>query len=327
MNTRSSSSTRRVLRAATFGVLTAAFAVTGSAFAAGYPDKPITILCWSKPGSPVDVYARTLAQLLPKELGQPVVVQTKTGGGGVVASNEMMSRAADGYTLLAVTDSLTTKFGEPGVKFKPDDFQMVARGEVDPFAVIVNGKSKFKTLKDLVAYAKKNPGKLTVSGPFALSGHRVYLEQLSKLAGIKTTWIPYPGGSAAVIAVAGGDAQAGISNPGNLQAQIKAGKIRILSISSDKRLASFPNVPTNKQDGYDITAYHWRGIAVKHGTPKAILDKVADALHKVQESKAYTDYLKHVSQANGWEGGPAKFQANFEDDVTKFGALKKKLGL
>lgn len=325
MNMKSAS--RRYFCAATFGTLAAALAFTGSAFAANYPNKPITILCWSKPGSPVDVYARTMAKLLPKELGQPVVVETKTGGGGVVASNDLMSRPANGYTLLAVTDSLTTKFGEPGVKFKPSDFRMLARGEVDPFAVIVAGNSKFKSLKQLIAYAKKNPGKLTVAGPFSLSGHRIFWAHLSKLAGIKTTWIPYPGGSAAVIAVAGGDAQAGISNPGNLKAQVKAGKIRILSISSDKRLAAFPKIPTIKQDGYGIVDYHWRGMAAKHGTPKAIVDKLAKALHAVQESKPYKQYLRNVSQNDGWEGGPAKFQANFMDDVTKLGELKKKLGL
>jgi putative tricarboxylic transport membrane protein len=321
------SSIRGVFCVAALGLLAAAFTITSGALADNYPNKPVTILCWSKPGSPVDVYARVMAQLLPKELGQPVVVETKTGAGGVVASNEMLSRPADGYTLLAVTDSLTTKFGEPGVKFKPADFQMLARGEVDPFAVIVGGNSQFKSLKDLIAYAKKNPGKLTVSGPFALSGHRVYWEGLSKRAGIKTTWIPYPGGSAAVIAVAGGDAQAGISNPGNLKAQVKAGKIRILAVATDKRLSDFPNVPTVKEEGYDAPGYHWRGIAVKHGTPQAVVDKLATVLHKVQESKPYNDYLKKVSQANGWEGGPAKFQANFEDDVTKFTELKKKLGL
>ncbi len=321
------SSGRRYFCAAALGAMTAAYVFTGGAFAADYPSKPITIICWSKPGSPVDVFARIMAQLLPKELGQPVVVETKTGGGGVVGSNEMMSRPADGYTLLAVTDSLTTKFGEPGVKFKPGDFQMLARGEVDPFAVIVSGKSQFKTLKDLIDYAKKNPGKLTVSGPFALSGHRIYWEGLSKVAGIKTTWIPYPGGSAAVIAVAGGDAQAGVSNPGNLKAQVKAGKIRILSVATDKRLPDFPNVPTNKEAGYDFATFHWRGMAVKHGTPRAIVDKLAKALHDVQESKPYNDYLRKVSQANGWEGGPDKFQANFLDDVAKFAELKKKLGL
>jgi putative tricarboxylic transport membrane protein len=323
----SKSSSWRYFCAAALGAVTAAFAFTGGAFAADYPSKPITIICWSKPGSPVDVFARIMAQLLPKELGQPVVVETKTGGGGVVGSNEMMSRPADGYTLLAVTDSLTTKFGEPGVKFKPGDFQMLARGEVDPFAVIVGGKSQFKTFKDLIAYAKKSPGMLTVAGPFALSGHRVYWEGLSKMAGIKTTWIPYPGGSAAVIAVAGGDAQAGISNPGNLKAQVKAGKIRILAVATDKRLADFPNVPTVKEEGYDAPGFHWRGIAVKHGTPKAVVDKLAKALHAVQESKPYKDYLKNVSQANGWEGGPDKFQANFLDDVAKFAQLKRKLGL
>jgi len=319
------SALRRNFLAAALSLIAAT--ITTDAFADNYPSKPITILCWSKPGSPVDVFARVMAPLLSKQLGQPVVVQTKTGGGGVVASNEMLSRSADGYMLLAVTDSLTTKFGEPGVTFKPSDFQMLARGEVDPYAVIVSGNSQFKSLKDLIAYAKAHTGELTVSGPFALSGARVHWEEIAQKEGFKTTWIPYPGGSAAVIAVAGGDAMAGVSNPGNLKAQVAAGKIRILAIATEQRLPDFPNVPTYKEEGFNYIGSHWRGIAAKAGTPKAIVDKLADALHEVQESQPYKDYLKKVSQSNGWIGGPDKFQPEFLDDVTKFTALKKMLGL
>ncbi len=309
------------------GLVVAALLAASGARADDYPSKPITILCWSKPGSPVDVYARVVSQLLSKQIGQPVVVETKTGGGGVVAANTMLSRPADGYMVLAVTDSLTTVFGEPGVTFKPTDFQMIARGEIDPFAIIVKGDSPFKSLKDLIGYAKAHPGDLTVSGPFALSAHRVHWEGLAQKAGVTSTWIPYAGGSAAVLAVAGGDAKAGVSNPGNLKAQVAAGKIRIIGVATEQRLADFPNVPTYKEQGYDYITYHWRGIAAKAGTPRPIVDKLAQALHAVQQDPAYQDYLKKVSQTDGWDGGPDKFQPSFLDDVKSFAVLKKKLGL
>jgi putative tricarboxylic transport membrane protein len=310
-----------VLAAATFALPLA----SGNA-AAAYPEKPIKILCWSKPGSSVDVYARTLADLSTKALGQPLVVTTKTGGGGVVAVDTLLGEPADGYTLLAVTRTLTTKFGEPGVLFKPSDFQPIVRSTLDPIVIMVPATSQFKKIEDLVKFAKASPGKLKVDGAFALGLHRVAWEGFAKVAGIKAVWVPYEGSAPAVAAVAGGHVDAGALNPGVARAQVKAGKIRIIATASDQRLEEYPDVATLKQSGFDYTAYQWRGMMARAGTPKAEVDKLAAVFKQAQQTAQWKDYLKKVSQLDGYEG-PAEFQKTFQDAIKQMDEVKRDLKL
>ncbi|MGH8599149.1 MAG: tripartite tricarboxylate transporter substrate binding protein [Burkholderiales bacterium] len=294
--------------------------------AAAYPDKPIKILCWSKPGSSVDLYSRTLAELTAKILGQPLVVETKTGGGGVVASNALMAKPANGYTLLAVTRTLTTKFGEPGVQFKPDDFRPIVRSILDPIVIMVPGDSQFKTIQDFIKYGKANPGKLKVAGSFALGLHRVAWEGFAKKTGITAVWVPYQGSAPAAAAVAGGHVSAAAMNPGVVRAQVAAGKIRILATASDKRLADYPNVPTLKDVGIDYTAYQWRGVMAKAGTSKAIVDKLAKAFQQAQQTPEWKAFLKKMSWLDGYEG-PQGFENDFMSAIKQMDALKAKLKL
>ena len=120
-----------------FAALVIALTLPLFAVAQDYPNKPITILCWSEPGSPVDYYARIMARLLTRELGQNVVVENRTGADGVIAVNQLLKQPADGYTLLANTTSLATLASEPTATFKPDDLQMVARSQLDPYGLVV----------------------------------------------------------------------------------------------------------------------------------------------------------------------------------------------
>ncbi len=293
---------------------------------AAYPNKPIKVLCWSKPGSSVDLYSRTLAELAGKILGQPLVVETKTGGGGVVASNALMAKPADGYTLLAVTRTLTTKFGEPGVQFKPDDFQPIVRSILDPVVIMVPGDSQFKTIQDFIKYGKANPGKLKITGAFALGLHRVAWEGFAKKTGIQAVWVPYQGSAPAAAAVAGGHVSAGAMNPGVVRAQVTAGKIRILATASDKRLADYPNVPTLKEAGIDYTAYQWRGVMAKKGTPKAVVDKLAKVFQQAQQTPEWKDFLKKMSWQDGYEG-PQAFEKEFKEQAQEMKDLKAKLKL
>lgn len=303
--------------------LSASFSGTANA---AYPDKPINILCWSKAGSSVDLYARLLAKLSTKSLGQPLVVTTKAGGGGVVAVNALLSEPADGYTLLAVTRTLTTKFGEPGVTFKATDLQPVVRSELDPIVFMVPGSSPFKNINDLIKFAKANPMKLKVAGAFAIGLHRVAWEGFAEHEGIKATWVPYEGSAPVVASVAGGHVDAAAINPGVARAQVKAGKIRILAAASDQPLRDFPNVPTLKKLGINYTAYQWRGIMVKAGTPKAVVDKLAAAFHKAEETKEWKDFLAKESQMDGFEG-PVAFAKTYNEAVQQMAEVKKSLGL
>ena len=291
-----------------------------------YPARPVTILCWSAAGSPVDIYARVMAKLLAVELGQNVVVENRTGGSGIVMVNALLRAPADGYTIAANTITLATMFSEPTATFKPDELQMIARSQIDPYGLIVHTSTPFKTIDDLVAYARKKPNYINIAGPFAMSGHRVAWEVFSEVAKFKTTWVPYQGGGPALTAIAGGHVDAAATNPGNVKPFIDAGKVRVLAVSSDKRLEDFPDVPTYKERGWDVVRYQWRGIMARSGTPRAVIERVASAVQKAQQTPEWKSYLKQVTQLDGFQG-PEAFRAQLMKDMQEMEAVKTKLGL
>jgi len=291
-----------------------------------YPAKPVTLLCWSAPGSPVDLYARMMAKLLAAELGQNVVVDNRTGGSGIVMVNALLRAAPDGYTIAANTITLSTMFGEPNVTFKPDDLQLIARSQVDPYGIVAHVSTPFRTIDDVVAYARRKPGYINVGGPFVMSGHRVAWEVLQEAAKIKTTWVPYQGGGPALTAVAGGHVDLTATNPGNVKPFIASGKVRVLAVSSGQRLEDFPDVPTYRERGWDVVRYQWRGIMAKAGTPKPVVDRLAAAIQKAQQTAEWKGYLRQVTQLDGFQG-PDAFRVQLMQDMQEMEAVKKKLGL
>ncbi len=296
------------------------------ALAQDYPARPVTILCWSEPGSPVDYYARIMARLMTRELGQNVVVENRTGGDGVIAVNQLLKQPADGYTLLANTISLAALASEPTATFKPEDLQMIARSQLDPYGLVVPAAIRFKTIDELVKYARANPGKITVGGVFEMSAHRVAWEVFAEKAGIKAVWVPFKGGGPALLAVAGGHVDIAATNPGNVKPFVASGKVRVLAISAERRLADFPDVPTYKERGWNVVRYQWRGMMGKAGLPKPVLDRLLAAMQKTQQSAEWKSYLEQVTQIDGFMG-PAEFQALLQKDIGEFLATKKKLGL
>lgn len=296
------------------------------ALAQDYPARPVTILCWSEPGSPVDYYARIMARLMTRELGQNVVVENRTGGDGVIAVNQLLKQPADGYTLLANTISLAALASEPTATFKPEDLQMIARSQLDPYGLVVPAAIRFKTIDELVKYARANPGKITVGGVFEMSAHRVAWEVFAEKAGIKAVWVPFKGGGPALLAVAGGHVDIAATNPGNVKPFVASGKVRVLAISAERRLADFPDVPTYKERGWNVVRYQWRGMMGRAGLPKPVLDRLLAAMQKAQQSAEWKSYLEQVTQIDGFMG-PAEFQALLQKDIGEFLATKKKLGL
>lgn len=291
-----------------------------------YPARPITILCWSAPGSPVDIYSRIMAKLLAAELGQNVIVENRTGGSGIIMINTLLRAPADGYTIAANTITLAALFSEPTATFKPDDLQMIARSQVDPYGLVVHTSTPFRTIDDLVAFARKKPDYINIGGVFVMSGHRVAWEVFQEAAGIKTTWVPYQGGGPALTAVAGGHVDAATTNPGNVKPMIAAGKVRVLAVSSDKRLEDFPDVPTYKERGWDVVRYQWRGVMAKAGVPKPVVDRLAAAMQKAQQAPEWKAYLKQVTQLDGFQA-PDEFRAQLLKDMREMQSVKKKLGL
>ena len=313
----------QALKLAVAGLL---WAIAAGAPAQQYPSKTITMLCWSAAGSPVDIYARVMAKLLAAELGHNVVVDNRTGGSGIVMVNTLLRAAPDGHTIAANTITLATMFSEAGVTFKPEDLQLVARSQVDPYGLIVHASTPFKTIDEFVSFARKKPNFLNIGGPFAMSGHRVAWEVFADMARFKTTWVPYQGGGPVLTAIAGGHLDAAATNPGNVKPFIAAGKVRVLAVSSDSRIEDFPDVPTYKERGWDLVRYQWRGVMVKAGTPRPVVDRLVAAIQKAQQTAEWKTYLRQVTQFDGFQG-PDAFRAQLVQDMQEMEAVKKKLGL
>ncbi len=296
------------------------------ASAQDYPVKPITLLCWSEAGSPVDVYARTIARLLTRELGQNVIVENRTGADGIIMVNAMLRAPADGYTIAANTLTLASLFSVPQAGFKPDDLHLLARSQVDPYGVLVPASIPFKSIDELVKYMRAHPGKVTVGGPFQMGAHRVAWEAFAEAAKINGNWIPYKGGGPVLTAVAGGHVDAAATNPGNAKHLIAAGKVRVLAVSSERRLEDFPDVPTYKERGWNVVRYQWRGIMARPGMPQPVIDKLVAAIEKSQQTPEWKTYLRQSAQLDGFQG-PAAFKAQLMQDVREIETIKKKLGL
>ena len=156
------------MRLRTAACLLLLLALPFATVAQDYPARPVTLLCWSEAGSPVDLFARIMAKLLTRELGQNVIVENRTGADGIIMINQLLKAPADGYLLAANTLTLASLFGEPAANFKPDDLQMVARSQIDPYGLIVPTSIPFKSIDEFVKYARQNPGKFNVGGPLQM---------------------------------------------------------------------------------------------------------------------------------------------------------------
>lgn len=307
--------------------LAAGLAISGGAGAqSNYPTKPVVLQVFTSPGSPVDFYARILARLISPDLGQNVIVDNRPGGSGMPMINAMVRAPADGYLLAATTVTLATLFGEKNANFKPQDLQMIARSQIDPFAIVVHTSTPFKNIKQFVAMAKQKPGYINLGGPLAMSSHRVAFELFAEATGIKAEWVAYKGGGQVLTAIAGGEIDAAHTNPGNAKPFITSGRVRVLAISSEQRLADFPEVPTYRESGINLVRYNWRGIVAKSGMPKPVMDKLVAAIEKAHKSEEWKKYLADTAQIDGYLG-PVPANALLMKEIEDAQRVKARLGL
>ncbi len=292
--------------------------VTGAASAQNFPNKPITMILSSGSGSSVDIMARTLAKVAEKELGQPVVVSNKPGGDGATAMAELLSNRADGYTLWAATKTFPVALNTNLKQFKAADFQPLVMVQVDPFALVVQSNAKWKNLNEFLADAKAK--RMNVGGFGTSSPHGLFNYFLAKNSGAKLNWIPHDAGSKALTALMGGHLDAVVSNPSSMMSQVKAGTLRILAVATPERLKDLPNVPTFKEQGYDMVDSQWRGFFVKAGTPAPVVAKLDAALKRAIESKEFQDYLVKTVQYSGYMG-PKEFSAYVKKEIDQIAPI------
>jgi tripartite-type tricarboxylate transporter receptor subunit TctC len=251
---------------------------------AEYPDKPITYVISFNPGGESDITARLQEKHLEEALGVPVNITHKPGGGGAVAWSEFQRTAKpDGYQLIGV--NIPHIIGQPlqrkDAGYKTDGFSLIMWFHFTPNALIVHKDSEFKTVKDLVDFAKKNPKVITVGGSGTYSANHLETLRLEREAGIQLTYIPHTGTGPLVPAVLGGHLTS-IMNYSMLGVQLKE-NTRVLAVASEDRVPFLPDAPTFREQGYDIVGGAFRGVAAPLGTPEEIVDKLAQAFTKVNK--------------------------------------------
>ncbi|MBC5809388.1 MAG: tripartite tricarboxylate transporter substrate binding protein [Candidatus Eremiobacteraeota bacterium] len=260
---------------------------------AAFPNKTIVLVAWSAAGSPVDVLAREVARLAPKYLHQSMIVEDKTGGDGANAMQFILSSPSDGYALLINTRSMMATLNtDLRGKFTTEQFDFLATLETDPYAIAVRTESPFKTIRDLLASAKTTP--ISIGGFGADSAHAMLSRHLAAESGAKLNWVPFNGGSAALVAVLGGHMDAMLGNISDQRAQVADGKLRILAVSTDKPLADYPNALPFRALGYpDLTSSHWRGVMAKAGTPADVTAKLDAFFKAVSKDAEFVAFVKN----------------------------------
>jgi tripartite-type tricarboxylate transporter receptor subunit TctC len=279
-----------------------------------WPAKQVDLVNPFGAGGAADVQARKLAEIISKDLGEPLVVRNVTGAGGAIAYNEVHRAKPDGYTLIWYSGAINTLAARKQISFDYQAFEPIAGVGFETIAITVNKTAPWKDFKEFIAYIKQNPGKVTVgnSGIGSVT-HMVPVAMASKI-GAPVVHVPF-GTGLAVASLMGGKIDASSQHPAEVLSQVKAGEVRVLAVSSEKRINLWPNVPTMKESGVDLVFEQWRGFAAPKGTPKMVIDKMSPIVKKAVESKEWTDFATSVGTTPQYLD-PVAF-AKFVGDVDK----------
>jgi len=245
--------------------------------AADFPTKEVQIIIPWAAGGATDLIFRALAATSGKYLGKPVVVVNKPGGGGAVGYTEGMKAAPDGYTLTAAVTPMTILPHQVTTAFTYKNFEPILNVVSDPSMFLIRSDAPWKSLKEFLDYAKQNPDMITVGNSGAGGGVHLVALAFEKAAGVKFNHIPFSGGGPSVTAILGGHVNAVSVSPPEGIPQIQAGKLKIIALFAEKRLAMFPDVPTVKEQGINFAMGMWRGLAAPKGTPPDVIKKLHDA--------------------------------------------------
>lgn len=283
------------------------------------------------PGGSVDIMARQYSEPLSRVLGVPIVVENRPGAGGSVGAQYVARAKADGYTLVVSSQSshLANPLTQPQVGYDPvKDFENIAILGRLPNALVVHSSMPFKTFKEFIDYAKKNPGKLNYGSGGVGSMGQLNVEMLKASTGAFTTHIPYRGGTPLITAVLGNEVQFILDNLVIMLPHIQAGKVRALAVANDQRLPQLPDVPTLAEVGYpQLNLTSWIGIAAPAGTPDAAVQTLHKAVRQVAASPAMIANLKDRGVIPPEEMTPAAFEKMMAERMVKFGDVVKRAGI
>ena len=310
---------RRSLLVAVLALLSAGSAQAQTA----WPARAITLVVPFAPGGIADITARTVAQSMARSLGQAVVVDNRPSAGSIVASQAVANAAPDGYTVLlmsnsnAVSEGLFKKLPFSSTR----DFAPVGTLGFFDLAVFVDAASRFKRLADVVAYAKGNPGKLTLGTISVGTTQHLSAELFKTAAGIDAVIVPYKASGAVLTALRAGEIDAGFEILGPFLSQVTGGTLRALALTSDKRLPALPDVPTVQEAGvarYDVAS--WNALAVPAKTPRAVIDRLNKAANDALKQPEVQQQLQKLG-VRPQGGTPEQMQALLASEIRRWSAV------
>ncbi len=308
--------------------LTAGLFLTDFASRAGaaYPEREITLIVPWAAGGGTDLIARFMGDLMEKDLGKPVVVVNKPGGGGLVGFNTIAAAKPDGYTVGVNTNSQILQKYSASSYCDWRSFAAIGLFNYDPAGFTVNVSAPWKNMKEALDFAKANPGKIRIgnSGPGAI--WHVAAALLASKTGVQFTHVPYGGANPAAVAVAGGHVEATSCSPAEVGTLVRGGKLRILAIAADKREALFPDVPTFKESGIDFSFGVWRCLVAPKNTPKEALSRLESAVRKAVNDPKFKDFMTKNGFGQAYQT-PAEALATMAKDEKDFEKIVPGLGL
>jgi tripartite-type tricarboxylate transporter receptor subunit TctC len=302
--------------------------VTGG-FAETYPNRPIRIVVPTQPGAAQDILARLLQPYLEKSLGQPIIVENRSGASTMIGTDAVAKAAPDGYSLLIVPTTFTVNAAlNSKLAFDLErDFAPIAVLIKNPLIFAVNAKVPAKTLQELVALAKAEPGKLNYGTSGASTQAHLLLEMWSARAGIKMQHVPYRGGAPAALAVAAGEVQLVLLSPLGILPQVEAGLVRPLATGGLARDPKWPDLPTAAEVGFPgFEAVQWLGLLTTGGTPKEIVQRLNVEVNRaLREPDVVAKLALQGTAATG--GSPDEFKTLIVDEIRNWKDAAQRAGI
>jgi tripartite-type tricarboxylate transporter receptor subunit TctC len=297
---------------------------------AHYPSRPVTLVVPFPAGGLADIVGRPVAEAMSRELGQPVVVENKGGAGGGIGMGQVAKAAPDGYTILMALSSYSVLPEADGLLgraplYAYGQLRPIARFTADPTVLAVRAESPWKTVKDFVEDARRNPGKLNYGSSGNYGTMHVPMEILSQTAGLKMTHVPFTGAGPAVVALLGGQVDAVSTGPATVLQHVKSGKLRVLAHWGNGKLESMPDVPALKDQGYPAEYAQWSGLFIPAGVPEPIAQRLRAAARAAANDAKVREVIGNAGSPILYQDTP-DFERYVQSDIRRMTEVVRKIG-
>ena len=301
----------------------------GDALAQGYPAKPIRLVVGFAPGGAADTVARTLGEGLGRALGQPIIIENRAGAGSSIAADNVAKSAPDGYSvLIASPASISVNPAlNPKLNYKPSDLLPITKVSASPLLIVVNPATGITSVNELIAAAKKAPGKLNYATSGIGSAPHFGAVLFSRITGIDMVHVPYKGGGQAVLSVVAGETQLTFATPPSVLPMVRAGRLRALAVTNLERSPLMPDVPGMAEAGVpEFSIAFWYGFFVPVGTPPDIVKKLFEATTTAAQRPEFKAALAREGTEVALSRSPEDFAAFLNEDAKFWVRLVKESG-